>query len=516
MRANPLAAKLTRQLISRGLSDIAFALVGGLLLFIAVVTDASAQNEAAFGFFPNSEAFTFFNGVSADGSVATGGTGGFRDYDPLVVENLSPLGTVSPSGNVHLLPRTPAGASSDATGISGDGNVVFGRSFNPSATQVRAARWTRNPGGGWAGSLLRDENGDATGDLPDGSVANEPYASSFDGSVIVGKGTGDNGTEAFRWTEATGMQGLGDLPGGISFAAARGVSNDGTVIVGQSISSNGNEGFRWTAATGMVGLGDFPGGATSSDAFGISGDGAVVVGNTGVPSTVAGTTTIPGGQVPAYWTEGGGWVDLGPLPDGEAASTTSRSGLAMHTSFDGSVIVGTAPIAGDSNVFVWTAATGMRSLKQLLLDEGVSDLEGWELLTVEGISADGRTIVGSAQSPINSFDAYVARLPASLIAVTNLFGDADNNLAVSGSDLLAVTNNFGNTGPADGLLLGDADDNGSVSGSDLLAVTNNFGATAGTLQSSHLVPEPKALLLLLYPALLAGVALARQNFSSSR
>jgi len=65
-----------------------------------------------------------------------------------------------------------------------------------------------------------------------------------------------------------------------------------------------------------------------------------------------------------------------------------------------------------------------------------------------------------------------------------LFGDADNDGAVSGSDLLAVTNNFGATGVANGLLVGDADDDGAVSGSDLLAVTNNFGATLPAAVSS--------------------------------
>jgi len=102
-----------------------------------------------------------------------------------------------------------------------------------------------------------------------------------------------------------------------------------------------------------------------------------------------------------------------------------------------------------------------------------------------------------------------------------LFGDADNNLAVSGSDLLAVTNNFGSTGSADGLLLGDADDNGTVSGSDLLAVTNNFGATlpengAASLRaesSTAAVPEPSAVLL----ALTAGaMLLARSLFYRCR
>jgi len=73
-----------------------------------------------------------------------------------------------------------------------------------------------------------------------------------------------------------------------------------------------------------------------------------------------------------------------------------------------------------------------------------------------------------------------------------LFGDADNDSAVAGSDLLAVTNNFGSTGLANGLLLGDADDDGAVAGSDLLAVTNNFGATLPSSLQTSVVPEPAA------------------------
>lgn len=87
---------------------------------------------------------------------------------------------------------------------------------------------------------------------------------------------------------------------------------------------------------------------------------------------------------------------------------------------------------------------------------------------------------------------------ADIVGNVVLFGDADNDLAVAGSDLLAVTNNFGNTGPADGLLLGDADDDGAVAGGDLLAVTNNFGNTAGSGSlTSAAVPEPSSVVLVL-------------------
>ena len=43
-------------------------------------------------------------------------------------------------------------------------------------------------------------------------------AISSDGKVVVGWGSTDEGTEAFRWTADAGLQGLGDLPGGVSSA----------------------------------------------------------------------------------------------------------------------------------------------------------------------------------------------------------------------------------------------------------------------------------------------------------
>ena len=48
--------------------------------------------------------------------------------------------------------------------------------------------------------------------------------------------------------------GLGFLPGASS-SRASGISANGTVVIGYS----GTEAFRWSAATGMVGLGDLPG-----------------------------------------------------------------------------------------------------------------------------------------------------------------------------------------------------------------------------------------------------------------
>lgn len=137
--------------------------------------------------------------------------------------------------------------------------------------------------------------------------------------------------------------------------------------------------------------------------------------------------------------------------------------------------------AGDSwNLLDFATATGSLDQLDLQLPTGLAN----------GLSWDTSLLLQTGELSIVGRDLF--------------FGDADNDFAVSGSDLLAVTNNFGNTGPADGLLLGDADDDGSVSGSDLLAVTNNFGAAATLTSSSAAVPEPPGIAVLLGLCLVAA------------
>jgi uncharacterized membrane protein len=96
------------------------------------------------------------------------------------------------------------------------------------------------------------------GFLPGGS---QSFAAgiSADGTVVVGKssyflGPGMDGHQAFRWTEATGMQVLGAGPGGVLTSYASAVSGDGNVIVGM-LHPEGSEGaYRWTEAGGITRL----------------------------------------------------------------------------------------------------------------------------------------------------------------------------------------------------------------------------------------------------------------------
>ena len=78
---------------------------------------------------------------------------------------------------------------------------------------------------------------------------------------------------------------------------------------------------------------------------------------------------------------------------------------------------------------------------------------------------------------------------------TPLLGDANNDDQVTGADLIAVQQNFGNvdpSSPSDGLFTGDANDDGQVTGADLIAVQQNFGNVAAAAP----VPEPATAALL--------------------
>ena len=81
-----------------------------------------------------------------------------------------------------------------------------------------------------------------------------------------------------------------------------------------------------------------------------------------------------------------------------------------------------------------------------------------------------------------------------------LFGDANNDLIVSGLDLIAVQEGFGVAEPGQptGMLKGDANDDGFVSGLDLITVQERFGVAAAPVA----IPEPSAGLVWVGLALL--------------
>jgi uncharacterized membrane protein len=340
--------------------------------------------------------------VSADGSVVVG-TAAYRT----ITQAELPYGFIAPnlyqafrwtqaSGMVGL--GFPAGMNDGrAVAVSADGSVVVGSCeglTESGKTGQQAFRWTA--AGGIVGCGVDSTYGAAV--TADGSVV-------FGNRVYSSFPVTENppGPWPFRWTEGSGTTEF------LGCAFVTGVSADGSVKAGVSASFFYQGAVRWSPTGGITSLAHLRS-QTSASANAVSADGAVIVG------TESDNRTGPSGWSEAFcWTEAGGVVGLGYLPGGLEQTQ------AFAVSADGSVIVGRGSVGyappGDSlsqafyEAFIWTPDEGMRNLRDLLVAECGLDLTGWTLASATGVSADGRTIVGTGVDPEGNTEAWMAVIP---------------------------------------------------------------------------------------------------------
>lgn len=261
----------------------------------------------------------------------------------------------------------PTGNSAGALAISADGNWVVG--LSSSANGLEAFRWNQATGL------------EGLGDLPDGLFVSSAYGVSGNGQVVAGIGTRDGYQEAFRWTPGGGMIGLGNLENQPFFTSvANAVSANGQVVVGTSDILLGVEAFYWTEAEGMVGIGFFPGDVVfRSEAYGVSHDGG----------TIVGLGDIFNGTMAFRWRSVGGMEQIGFLPGGAFS-------VGYACSSGGEVVVGQAETEDGLLAFRWTSGGGIVAVPDFLPDDDMS--------AAHAVSADGNVIVGQAVD----FDGLVA------------------------------------------------------------------------------------------------------------
>ena len=281
-------------------------------------------------------------------------------------------------------------------------------------------------------------------------------AISDDGTIACGDTT-DPGTGedvAGLWTAATGWQSLGWLPGAGttcgSKSAAYDISGDGSTIVGLSWASGcDGMGFLWTAAGGMQPLQSLANGHNRCSA--ISGDG----------STLGGFAQGTFSRTPAYWSPDTSGAVLDPNFQGEVVGFTEDGSKSVGTKWfsgnnysafvrdrqsgvftnlgqlqstfaatasglseDASVIVGYDYYSLSRKAWVWTAADGIKSLKDRLTALGVAGVPA-NLLVCRGVSADGTVIVGGAEAGGGGpygIAGFIAELPLKPAQWTNLVG----------------------------------------------------------------------------------------------
>jgi len=319
---------------------------------------------------------------------------------------------------------------SAAFGVSADGSVVVGwdgEDLQSGFRWIRGRGVARVRGGrpiaisadgstmvGFCGppeeACLWHEPGTMVPLAPPDGRRSFAIATSADGSVVVGWrdcvpffACSD---EAFRWTQAEGVVPL--FAHGSTNGVASGVSADGSQIVG----THEAVAFRWNAADGLVPLEPLPGGGPWTQALAISADGSTIVGQA-MPDPTADE------RAAVRWTEAGGIESLGILPNGWA--------IASAVSADGSVVAGLSQfeLGGDVfDAFIWDPVHGMRLLADVLQSAGV-DLGGWHLDDASGVSADGRTIVGSGHDSQGVHQAFIATTDCDGLADADGDGVAD-------------------------------------------------------------------------------------------
>ncbi len=348
-----------RGLISLQVRAYSHKLVALTLLILGATAHSAPEFEPLGTIDGNN---TYAMDVSADGSVVVGYFG---------TETISAFRWDESTG-VHLLPRSAdTEVGSFAFGVSGDGAVIVGTLTDDHNTH-HAFRWHNKTGTvrlGTAENALtsiaravsysgRRTVGSAQFTLSDFAplvwhgrsthpvnIHRRNEIASVRLSGIDDSGTNASGTifeqdgvpRAASWSDSSGLERLPLIDYQLSSTGST-VSRDGTTIVGTVMSSAGREAVRW-------------------------------VGPNRTPEI------------------------LGDLPHGRLEA------FPFGTSATGHVVVGRASSAIGDEAFMWDAASGMRSLRDVLLEAGVKELESWQLFRAVGVSSDGGIVVGTGRNP---------------------------------------------------------------------------------------------------------------------
>jgi hypothetical protein len=181
------------------------------------------------------------------------------------------------------------------------------------------------------------------------------------------------------------------------------VSGDGSTTVGIVDTASAHTPSFWDAAGVPSGFA-VCNGQCRATARAVSGDGSVVVGFV--------DSFGPGFR----WTQATGSMDLG-VPTGAGGL------LALSVSGDGRLVGCTTGSSQGGEATVWMASRGLVNLNVYLPTRGV-DLTGWHLSHVQGISADGRVLVGGGHHP-QLFQGFVVELSPWCAADFNGVGGAN-------------------------------------------------------------------------------------------
>lgn len=360
----------------------------------------------------------FASAISSDGSTVAGYVNTPSGSDFIIWTNRVPTAYPMPLGY------------SDNTyfSISGDGKSVAGTGYH--YFDGFAWIWTQQGGQRIVPDISANEPIYGAGPIStDGRTLalNSLYGTrrvAPNGFYLGGTGP-TGGGNAYLWTEAGGFQSIGHLTNDpkeiISITA---LSGDASTAAGQArrcsvCSGSGypvydiNTAFVWRSGQGFTILPDLsanpaptmlnPTGVVNSAVVGISRDG----------STVVGASHGSDGRLQAvYWRSG----QINPLGFVYPDDFTST---ARFASANGNIIIGEAFNPARNYHWRWTAATGMQDIRSILTNAGL-DLGNYQISSLEGMSDDGRIILGNWNDPTGSGEDFPLLIQLAQVTHTQL------------------------------------------------------------------------------------------------
>lgn len=323
---------------------------------------------------------TSVTGITADGSVVCGTSGGNRAFIWTAEHGLRDLGV-------------PSGASeSRAAGVGiHNHNVVV--AVNTNAGTSRARRWEGSPSGVGTFAGLPRLNGTlewtATGLGSDGG---EYWISGF--STSGGDG---NGRRAARYTRGADATVSFPLPAsGHDHSDFHAVADNGWCggqyqYKGTAPTGGARNAMIYMGGTQCVGLHTLLGAPTTSYE-------AVVKAMSRDGSTRGGWSYYPGGgafQRPAIWKSSVTPMAIPFIPGGDGDNSGEILALDAEGHLAGGYSYRRAATDGPREALIWDAVNGTRRYQSVLTDQYGLDLEGWSLQEIRAISASGEAIAGN-------------------------------------------------------------------------------------------------------------------------
>jgi uncharacterized membrane protein len=225
---------------------------------------------------------------------------------------------------------------------------------------------------------------------------------------------------AVRWDTETGVGTEYFMPALTVGTEARGMSADGQVTVGVA-----HVGFQGQSFDTSVGIAWFANGQTAifsnvEALTHVSGDG---ISYAGIGTTRSNTK----GDINRTSDGLNFTLDAGDInDDGVIDLLDDHDSFINDLSFNGDVVVGSVRIAGeDERAAFWAfdgAAYNDFDLAAYLAGSGVSNLDGWSLSSITGVSDDGSVFVGSGIDPYGRTAGWMVTVPIPTPGVLTLLG----------------------------------------------------------------------------------------------